>query len=75
MFKYLVYAFSLSYYSVANIVQTGASIGLQFANKSPMFPNTIKSHAFLEYAKSKDEGINQNRAAELLFEVSFYQYP
>lgn len=49
--------------------QAGSAVGLDFTYKCPVFPNTIKPHALLEYAKEKDNGQKQNEVSEKLFKV------
>ncbi|XP_060083162.1 uncharacterized protein LOC132562437 [Ylistrum balloti] len=54
-----------------HLINAGAAVGLIFANKSPIFPSTLKPHALLEYAKDKNGGIYQNDVAEKLFKKYF----
>ncbi|XP_033760960.1 uncharacterized protein LOC117342811 [Pecten maximus] len=54
-----------------HLVKAGAAIGLVFANKSPIFPSTLKPHALMEFAKEKNDGIHQNDIAEKLFKKYF----
>ena len=61
---------SIKHSRVAALVQSGAEIGLQFTNKCPVFPNTLKAHALMEYAKEVENGQKQNDVAEKLFKVS-----
>lgn len=55
---------------VAALIQSGAEIGLQFTNKCPVFPNTLKAHALMEYSKEVENGQKQNDVAEKLFKVN-----
>lgn len=55
---------------VAALIQSGAEIGLQFTNKCPVFPNTLKAHALIEYSKEVGNGQKQNDVAEKLFKVN-----
>lgn len=56
---------------VAALIQSGAEIGLQFTNKCPVFPNTLKAHALMEYSKEVENGQKQNDVAEKLFKKYF----
>ncbi|ESO86447.1 hypothetical protein LOTGIDRAFT_235471 [Lottia gigantea] len=56
---------------VQHLIQAGQAAGCEFTMKSKMFPNTLKAHALLEYAKEKDDGIKQNDVAENLFQKYF----
>ncbi|KAK3094322.1 hypothetical protein FSP39_000317 [Pinctada imbricata] len=56
---------------VAALKQSGADVGLDFTYKCPVFPNTIKPHVLMEYAKDVDDGEKQNQVAELLFHKYF----
>ena len=48
----------------------GSEVGIDFTYKAERFPNTLRAHALLEYAKQVDGGSKQNDVAELLFKVS-----
>lgn len=56
---------------VRRLKEAGSSIGLDFTYKCPVFPNTIKPHALLEYAKEKENGQKQNEVSEKLFKKYF----
>lgn len=56
---------------VKRLKQAGSAVGLDFTYKCPVFPNTIKPHALLEYAKEKDNGQKQNEVSEKLFKKYF----
>lgn len=51
--------------------EAGQSVGIDFTNKCPRFPNTLRGHALLEYAKEIDGGSKQNDLAEVLFKSYF----
>ena len=51
------------------MVQTGKSLGLDFALKTDRYPYTLRSHVLLDYAKDIDNGAKQNDIAEQLFKV------
>ncbi|OWF54605.1 uncharacterized protein LOC110442998 [Mizuhopecten yessoensis] len=53
------------------LIKAGAAVGLIFANKSPIFPSTLKPHALMEFAKEKNDGVYQNDVAEKLFKKYF----
>ena len=58
-------------FRVQQLKQAGLRVGIDFTNKSGRFPNTIKSHALLEYSKDKNGGTKHNEIAEKLFYVIF----
>ena len=47
----------------------GASVGIDFTGKCDRYPNTLKGHALLEYAKTHNNGALQNDLQEALFKV------
>ncbi|KAL5004386.1 hypothetical protein ScPMuIL_017842 [Solemya velum] len=49
--------------------KAGTKVGIDFTYKSTRFPNTLLSHALLDYAK--DDVTKQNHVAELLFKKYF----
>ncbi|XP_025080181.1 uncharacterized protein LOC112555853 isoform X2 [Pomacea canaliculata] len=56
---------------VTQLQQAGAAVGINFTFKNTSFPSTIRSHALLELAAAKDDGVKQNDVAELLFKAYF----
>lgn len=59
-------------FRVTQLQQAGAAVGINFTFKNTSFPSTIRSHALLELAAAKDDGVKQNDVAELLFKVSCF---
>ena len=51
------------------MMQAGKEVGIQFAFTNTSFPNTLRAHALLDFALSKDGGAKQNDVAEMLFKV------
>ena len=49
--------------------QAGEEVGIQFSFTNTSFPNTLKAHALLDFAESRDGGARQNDVAEMLFKV------
>lgn len=56
---------------VEHLKKMGLDVGIEFTFKNTAFPNSLRSHALLEFAASKDNGAKQNIAAEKLFKVRF----
>ncbi|KAK7090210.1 hypothetical protein V1264_010041 [Littorina saxatilis] len=56
---------------LAQMIQAGEEVGIKFSFSNTSFPNTLKAHALLELADSKDDGAKQNDVAERLFKAYF----
>lgn len=63
---------TINRFRVTQLQQAGAAVGINFTFKNTSFPSTIRSHALLELAAAKDDGVKQNDVAELLFKVSCF---
>lgn len=54
-----------------HFVTQGKQFGIDFTFKCPRYPNTIKSHALLEFAKEKGDFDKQNEISEKIFQSYF----
>lgn len=55
----------------ARLKEAGAAVGIDFTGKCDRYPNTLRSHALLEYAREKYGVEKQNELAEALFQAYF----
>lgn len=55
----------------ARLKQAGQAVGIDFTGKCDRYPNTVATHALLEYAREVDNGAKQNELAEVLFQAYF----
>lgn len=53
-----------------HFVTQGKQFGIDFTFKCPRYPNTIRSHALLEFAKDKGDFDKQNEISEKIFQVT-----
>ena len=60
------------FFRLAGLKQIAKDVGIQFTSKCPVYPNTVLSHALLDYVADSytSQTEKQSHIAEILFQVS-----